>query len=215
MEPQLISWSNLGGFAIATLLGSMIPGSTTALIIRRSAIGGPRAALPVVVGIEGGLFLWVLAASAGLAGLVAASEVAYTVLRICGAAVLVALGVQAWLASRHTTDAADTGDVVDNQPKAWRSATTGLVTNVTNPKIAVFMFAFYPQFIPPGENVLVASLFLGGIAVIIDGSWFMVVAAFVGMARRFLRSGKVRRNLERITGSVLIGLGLRLAFEKL
>lgn len=204
-----------GGFAIAVLLGAMVPGPTTALVIGRSAVGGPHAALPVVIGVEADLFAWALAAAAGLAALVAASEVAYTVLRVCGAAVLVVLGVQAWLASRRVTDAPAVGEVTGGQETWWRSATTGLVTNVANPKVAVFMFAFYPQFIPPGQNVLAATVFLAAIAIVVDGGWFMLVATFVGVAGRFFRSAKARRYLERVTGTVLTAIGLRLATEKL
>lgn len=209
-----MTWSDLGGFLLAVILGAMVPGPTTALIIRRGALGGVRAALPVVAGMEAGLFLWALAAAVGLAALVAASEIAYTALRIAGAVVLVVLGVRAWWASRTVTDVSFADQPAAEEPW-WRSATTGLVTNLANPKVAVFMFAFYPQFIPPGSNVLMTTVFLASAHIVVDAGWFLLVATFVGMARKYFTRGAVRRRLEQVTGTVLIGLGIRLAVEKL
>ncbi|QFU89911.1 LysE family translocator [Amycolatopsis sp. YIM 10] len=208
-----MTWSNLGGFVLAVTLGAMVPGPTTALVIRRAALGGARSAVPVVLGIEAGLLAWAVAAAAGVAALVAASEAAYTVLRVAGAVVLVVLGVQAWLASRHPGGELPVDEAAVRQN--WhRAALSGLLTNLVNPKVAVFMFAFYPQFIPPGADVLLTTLPLALLQVLIDGGWFLLIAVFVGMARKFFARERVRRNLERVTGTVLIALGLRLALEK-
>jgi threonine/homoserine/homoserine lactone efflux protein len=211
-----MSWSLIGGFVIAVALGAMVPGPTTALVIRRSALGGARKTLPVVAGMEIGLYAWAVATAFGLSALVAASQVAYTALRIAGAIVLVTLGVLAWLASRKITEDASF-DSSDQAPtltgRWWQQSVAGLLTNLANPKIAVFAFAFYPQFIPTGANVLTTTLLLGLVQAIIDASWFLLVAVFVGRARKFFSRAKVRRRLERTTGTVLIALGAGLALE--
>lgn len=87
--------ATLPAFLLAVLLISASPGPAMALILRRAALRGTRAALPTVLGLEAGLYLWAMAASAGLAALVAASELAYTVLRVVGAGVLLLLGLRA------------------------------------------------------------------------------------------------------------------------
>lgn len=190
----------------------MVPGPATALIVRRSAVYGTRAALPVVAGIELGIYLWAIAAAVGLAALVAASEAAYVGLRIVGACVLIVLGVQAWRAARHVKDAATPASI---GVPGWRwSAGAGALTNLANPKAAVFAFAFYPQFIPSGADVLATTMLLGVLQVVVDATWYVMLALLVGRARDFFSRAAVRRRLERITGTVLIGLGLRLAADR-
>jgi threonine/homoserine/homoserine lactone efflux protein len=193
----------------------MVPGSTTALVIRQSAVYGARATVPLVVGVEIGLYVWIIASAAGVAAVVAASETAYTVLRIVGAVVLVFLGVQAWLASRRISEDGQV-DVTAAEPRRWRQAgVTGAVTQLSNPKVAVFMVAFFPQFVPADSNVFVTTLLLGLVQVVVDGGWWLIVAAFVGKARRLFAKARFRRILERATGTVLIGLGVRMALSKL
>lgn len=190
----------------------MVPGPATALIVRRSAVYGTRAALPVVAGIELGIYLWAIAAAVGLAALVAASEAAYVGLRIAGACVLILLGVQAWRAARHVEAAATPPSI---GIPGWRwSAGAGALTNLANPKAAVFAFAFYPQFIPSGADVLATTMLLGVLQVVVDATWYIMLALLVGRARDFFSRAAVRRRLERITGTVLIGLGLRLAADR-
>ncbi|HEY4456057.1 MAG TPA: LysE family translocator [Pseudonocardiaceae bacterium] len=209
-----MSWSLIGGFVIAVALGAMVPGPTTALVIRRSALGGARKTLPVIAGMEIGLYAWAVATAFGLSALVAASQIAYTALRIAGAVVLVTLGVMAWLASRKITEDTPFDAAAPTLTGHWwQQSTAGLLTNLANPKIAVFAFAFYPQFIPTGANVLTTTLLLGLVQAIIDAGWFLLVALFVGRARKFFSRAKVRRRLERTTGTVLIALGAGLALE--
>jgi threonine/homoserine/homoserine lactone efflux protein len=111
-------------------------------------VDGFRAAVPLVLGIETGLYTWVIASALGVAAVVAASETAYTVLRYVGAGVLLLLGVQACLASRRISVESPAVAEPVAPSRWWRAATTGAVTQLGNPKVAVFMVAFFPQFIP-------------------------------------------------------------------
>lgn len=210
-----MTWPTLGAFLLAVALGAMVPGSTTALVIRQSAAAGSRATVALVVGVEVGLYAWVLACALGVAAVVAASETAYTVLRVVGAAVLVWLGVQAWRNSSRIGEDVGMQAATAATVRGWHAAMTGVVTQLSNPKVAVFMVAFFPQFVPAESNVLLTTLLLGLLQVVVDGGWFLLVAVFVGRARRLFARARFRRRLERAIGTLLIGLAVRMVLSKL
>src|SRR5262245_11846789 len=137
----------LPGFLLAALALAMLPGPATALLIREAARGDRRRTAGVIAGIEVGIFAWALASAL----VVAASALAYTVLRAAGAVVLVVLGVQTlWYSRRGATE----------KPRPMLRLVGfrgGVLTNLANPKAAVFAFSFYPQFIPHGVNVFAAT----------------------------------------------------------
>lgn len=147
-------------FAVVLIWGS--PGPAMLLVVRRAAVRGPRAAVATVLGLEVGLFLWAVLAAAGLAALVAASQVAYDVLRVTGAVVLIFLGGQAlWRVWRErqasdtdTDQFAGAAALAGRRASAWVAFGEGAVVQLANPKIAVFMLAFYPQFLPASSPVL-------------------------------------------------------------
>lgn len=205
--------ASLPGFLGAVLLIAAVPGPAVALLIRRCSVGGFRAGVPVVLGLETGLYLWILAAGAGLAALVATSDVAYLVLRVIGTAVLVVLGVQAWRAARRGDYAAEL-PAARVMPRGRRGAfTMGVLTNAANPKAAVFTFAFYPQFIPRGYPMLPTAAALGLLQVTVEIGFYLAFAALIGRARTWFVRTRVRRTLDALCGTVLVGLGLRVATD--
>lgn len=181
-----------------------------ALIFRRAALRGSRAAVPTVLGLEAGIYLWALAAGAGLAALVAASEAAYLVLRVIGAVVLIALGVRAWLAAWR-----ERGDVEDAPAERGGSRrgafAEGLLVQLANPKAAVFMFAFYPQFVPQDGPLLLYTALLALLQISVETGLYLGLAAAVGRAAGWFRRPRIRRRLEAISGTVLVALGARVA----
>ncbi|MCO1656747.1 LysE family translocator [Pseudonocardia humida] len=199
----------LPAFLLAVLLISATPGPAMALILRRAALRGTRAAVPTVLGLEAGLYLWALAAGAGLAALVAASEVAYTVLRVVGAAVLLGLGLRAWWAVWKDRRGAEP------EPPRRRSSggafVEGLLVQLANPKAAVFVFAFYPQFVPQDGPVLAWTAGLAALQVVVETALCLGLAAAVGRASGWFRRPRVRRRLEAVSGTVLVALGVRVA----
>lgn len=203
----------LPAFAVAVVLISASPGPAMALILRRAAVHGFKGAVPTVLGLEAGLYLWALFAGAGLAALVAASEVAYLVLRIVGAAFLLYLGVKAWRSAWR-------GGGNDGEEPAGRSATgaarafgEGALVMLANPKAAAFMIAFYPQFVPPDRPLFATTALLAVVQVAIEIALYLTLAAVVGRAGGWFRRAGVRRRLEAISGTVMIGLGVRMAVE--
>jgi threonine/homoserine/homoserine lactone efflux protein len=206
-------------FLGAVLLIAAVPGPVVLLLIRRGSIGGFAAAAPAVVGAEVGLYAWILAAGAGLAALVATSHVAFTILRVVGAAVLLTLAVQAFLSARRGRyDAAasldDAAPIARFLPRGRRGGfAIGLVTNLANPKAAVFTFAFYPQFIPHGYPALPTAALLGLVQIAIEGALYFALSAGIGRARSWVGRRRVRRTLDSVCGAVLVALGVRIATE--
>jgi threonine/homoserine/homoserine lactone efflux protein len=200
----------LPAFLVAVLIISAVPGPAVALLIRRCSVGGFRAGVPVVLGLEAGLYFWIIAAGAGLAALVATSELAFTILRITGAAVLVYLAVQAFRSARRGS----TGDLPAGPRVLPRSGfVLGLLTNAANPKAAVFTFAFYPQFIPRGYPLLPTAAALGLLQVTVELGFYLGFAALIGRARGWFTRSRVRRRLDALCGTVLLALGVRVAAE--
>ena len=205
--------AQLPAFVAAVALISAVPGPAVALLIRRCSVGGFAAGVPIVLGLETGLYLWILAAGAGLAALVATSHVAYLVLRIVGATVLLALGVQALRAARRGAyDAELRAARVLPRGKGGGFA-MGLLTNVANPKAAVFTFAFYPQFIPSGYPLLPTAAGLGLLQVTLEIGLYLSFAALVGRVRGWFARAEIRQRLDALCGAVLVALGLRVATE--
>ena len=204
---------SLPAFVVAVLLISASPGPAMALILRRTALHGMRTAVPLVLGLELGLYLWALAAAAGFAALVAASEAAYWALKAVGACVLLYLGVRAWLTAWRSrgAEAVDAAPLDDRGPGPVKAFLEGLVVQLANPKAAVFMIAFYPQFVPSSEPLFRTTAVLALLQVCLELCFYLTLAAFVARAGAWFRRSTVRRRLEAVSGTVLVGLGLRVA----
>ncbi|MCV2489083.1 LysE family translocator [Geodermatophilus sp. YIM 151500] len=206
---------SLPAFVLAVLLISASPGPAMALIVRRAALRGWRGAVPTVLGLELGLYVWALFAGLGFAALVAASEVAYLVLRAAGAAVLLYLGIRAWRAAwrqRGTTGAAgEEPPPAPSRGRWWRAFGEGLVVQLANPKAAVFMVAFYPQFVPADGPVFATTALLGLLQIALETALYLALAAGVARAGLWFRRPRVRRRVEAVSGTVLVALGLRVA----
>lgn len=201
---------SLGIFAAVWLPIAMVPGPSTAVVIRQTLRGGRRSAFGATMANELGLLFWAIAATFGLSGLVAASGIAYDVIRFAGAAVLVALGLQSLLKARAVP-------LPPGGPAAsgWQGFRVGLVTILANPKAAAFVFAFLPQFVPRGAPLLPSLLALSFVMVAVDTAWYVLLAWFVSLARRVLTRPRVRQRMEQVSGVVMVGFGVRLAAERL
>jgi threonine/homoserine/homoserine lactone efflux protein len=203
-------------FLGACTLIAATPGPSTILIIRQSLRSGRRAGFVTVLGNESGVFLWGTAAALGLTALLAASHVAYDVMRIVGAAVLIWFGVQSLRSSRKSIEAETETDQdadASTGSTSWRAYRVGLVTNLANPKCAVFAMSFLPQFVPSGAPKLPTLMLLAAIWAIYEVGYYGVYVWFVDRIRTLLSRDVVRQRMEKFSGVVLVGLGLRLALE--
>jgi threonine/homoserine/homoserine lactone efflux protein len=183
---------------------TLTPGIATALVVRSAVRGGRRAALLVTAGNSLGILAWAVFAAVGVAAVVAASAELFTTIKLAGAVVLVILGVQGLLARK--TDAPP--------PPPGTALRVGLLTSLANPKLAVFFVALFPQFIPDGAAVLPNALAMAATIVVLDLIWYSGLAWFVARTRRAFVEGAWLRRVERLTGGVLVGLGVRLALER-
>jgi threonine/homoserine/homoserine lactone efflux protein len=187
--------NGLWAFLLASVLLALVPGVGTAMLVKQSVRGGRRAAFVTVAGLEVGVAFWAVAAALGLSALLVASEIAYDILRIVGVGVLLWFGVRALFGRKQ--DASTPGG------NGFRA---GLLVNLANPKLAVFAISFLPQFVPAGQPV--ALLLLAGLWVLVDTVWYLIIAAALV---RVVHRLKV---LERLSGVVLIGLGVKLALDR-
>jgi threonine/homoserine/homoserine lactone efflux protein len=192
-------------FLIIALVVTLTPGPGTATIVRVAARNGRRAAMSAVVGNSAGVLMWGALSALGVSSLILASEIAYDALRIFGAGVLIVLGLRSLLRRKRAAE------TVTSPARAagWRS---GLVTSAANPKLAVFFVALFPQFVEPDAAVLPYALAMAGIIVALDIAWFSLLAFAVDRAGQILKP-KAQAVLERFTGAVMVGLGVRLATE--
>jgi threonine/homoserine/homoserine lactone efflux protein len=190
-------------FAPVAALLTITPGAGTAMVVRSAARGGRRDALLTTIGNSVGVLAWAGFAAVGIAAVVAASAEAFTVVKLIGAVVLVVLGVQSLRGHRSSEHAAPTAPLRD-----------GLVTSIANPKLAVFFAALFPQFVPDGAPVLPSALLMAATIVTFDLVWYSTLAYLVARAKRAFVEGPWLRRFERVTGAVLVGLGVRLALER-
>lgn len=208
--------ASLPAFVLAVVLIAASPGPAIALILRRAAIRGYAGAVPTVLGLELGLYVWALLAAAGFAALVAASDVAYIMLRVVGAVVLIYLGGRALLAARRMRAGA-TGptDLPDDSLSRgrWGAFAEGFTVQLANPKAAVFMLAFYPQFIPPDRPLFATTAALALLQITIETVLYLALAAGVARTGAWFRRPIVRRRLEAASGTVLIMLAARVAMD--
>lgn len=195
-------------FLALSVLLILIPGPDTAVVTKNALLGGHRSGMLAAVGVSLGLTVWTFAAALGIAALLKASAVAFLVLKLAGAAYLIWIGIQ-MLRARNVLD-----DLERIRPHgAVKALRQGLLSDLGNPKIAVFFTSFLPQFVHSGGSVFVPLLTLGGIFAVLTLGWLAGYALLIGRASALLRRSRVRVALDRFTGLVLVGFGIRLAFE--
>lgn len=199
-------------FAVVAALLTITPGLDSALVLRSALVQGRRLAIATGLGIIFGAFVWGVAASVGLAALLRASEAAFIALRLVGAAYMMYLGVRMiWSRVIRPSPDAATEDELRLPKLWWGSWSKGLLTNLLNPKVGAFYVAVLPQFIPPGSSELLMGVLLAGVHGIETAAWFALIIFGAHGVRRWLERSIVRRWIDGITGTALVGFGVGLA----
>jgi threonine/homoserine/homoserine lactone efflux protein len=199
-------------FVLSGILLNLSPGQDTLYIVGRSVSQGRRAGVLSVLGIVSGTIVHTSAAAFGLSAILATSAQAFTVVRLAGAAYLVWLG----LAMIFRTVGSETVALQSAPANDFAIYRAGLLTNVLNPKVALFFLAFLPQFVSPSApSRVLAFVFLGGMFVVTGTVWCLVLVwGASAMSRRLRERGAGGALLKRATGAVFVGLGVRLAVNR-
>ena len=203
---ELLAFVGVAALVIVT------PGQDTALTIRNTLLGGRRAGLATALGVASGQAIWTLAASAGVAALIVASEPAFTALKFAGAAYLVVLGLQTLWGAVHGSAPRQAEQAV-RQP-ARGALRQGFLSNLANPKMAIFFTSLLPQFAPADGPAFPVLLALGLLFCAMTFAWLCAYASAVSRARNLLARPRVRRTLDAVMGTALVALGARLAAQQ-
>jgi threonine/homoserine/homoserine lactone efflux protein len=194
-------------FLLGSIVITIVPGPDMALITRQVVLRGRSAAQATVFGNLSGLVVHAGALAAGLSALLVASATAYTAVKFAGAAYLVYLGVQSLRHARRSSPVAAAR-------KHGNAYVQGLVSTLLNPKPALFFLSYLPQFIDRDHSVVLQVAFLAAIHIVVGFVWLTFYAWFVSRVHDALTRPRVKAALERVTGAILIALGVRVAFER-
>ncbi|WP_281174911.1 LysE family translocator [Actinomadura oligospora] len=205
-------------FLLVVAVLTVTPGPDMALVLRNGVRGGPSVAWWTGLGCCLGIAVHACAAVAGLSALLAASAAAFTVVRLAGAAYLVYLGASAiWHARRRSGGSGREAYAETSAPVVAVTRTAafrqGLLSNLLNPKIVLIFLTLLPQFVADGEPRLATTAVLAGVFLACAVLWWRLFSLLVGALGRVLSRERVRRVFDRVTGTVLVGLGLRMALE--
>ena len=206
---QLLAW------ALVAVIGAVTPGIDLMIVLRSTLFHGRRSGFAAVLGVELGHAVWAVASLIGLTALLAASAIAYDVVRFAGAAYLIWLGCTAiWRSLPRNRAAAGESATGPAPLSTVGAARSGFFSNLLNPKVGVFYISILPQFLPTGSSTVVWGGLLVAVALGIGTAWHVVVVLLATRARGVLTRERVRVWLDRTSAAVMIALGVRMAAEQ-
>ncbi len=209
--------SSFAAFIGVSLVVIMTPGPDTAITIRNTLFGGRAGGVFTALGIAVGQTIWALATSIGIVAILVASEPLFLAIKYAGAAYLIYLGYQALREAvypSHPAAGASKGGQSSFELKPLAAFRQGIISDLGNPKMAVFFASLLPQFVPAGHPSFFALLLLGTVFAAMTFSWLALYTFVVAKAGDFLRRPAIRRAIEGATGALLMGLGIRIAAEQ-
>jgi len=205
----MLNFQNVYLFFITSLLLNLTPGNDMLYVASRSVSQGVKAGIASAAGIFVGCFVHILAAILGLSIIISKSAYLFQFIKFAGAGYLIYLGIKALLSK----PAINTNDKNLPNVSYWRLFKQGIITNALNPKVAIFFLSFLPQFINPASPFFKIQLFTLGIWFDLQGTLVLIIVACVlGSAKDFFnKNQKLWMVQEKITGAILIGLGIKIA----
>jgi RhtB (resistance to homoserine/threonine) family protein len=210
----MLGTDHLPLFVVSGLLLNITPGQDTFYIIGRTAAQGRRAGVFAVMGIVMGCMVHAVSAAFGLSAILATSATAYQAVKLAGAVYLTYLGMR--MMGERAAEPPHTADIDASRRSTWAVFRGGLLSNLLNPKTALFFLAFLPQFVSPAaESRILAFLFLGAVFIVNGTFWclFLVWAAST-MRRRIGADQRATVLVKRATGALFVGLGVRLGLSR-
>ncbi len=207
MPPELLAFCGVAAVLVVT------PGPDMALVARNALVAG-RDAVPVtVLGICAGILVHAMAAAIGLSALLRASATGYAVVKVAGGAFLVYLGIQAWRASRRDEDGGEWMLGPARRFAGGGAFRQGFLTNVLNPKLVVFFISVLPAFASPDGSFFAQVVILASIHLALTLAWLLTYGNAIARVGEVMRTPRIRHFLERLSGTILIALGLRVAAD--
>lgn len=196
-------------FIVMTLFVVMSPGIDTALITKRTIADGRKAGFQMAFGITAGSLGHTLAATLGLSAILMQSALAFTMIKWLGAIYLIYLGITAFLPKQN--DSVKKKQIFIKQKSAFQE---GLFSNLLNPKVAIFFLTFLPQFLTSADRAMIDLFLMGCTYALLSIIWFVVYVICLHFIREWLVSPAVQNWMEKATGIVLVGFGIKLLFIK-
>lgn len=207
-----MSWSTYGSYLVFVAIIALAPGPDTMVVLKNALAGGARGGLVACSGITVANALQAAAVGLGLGAVIVRSQPVFEVLRWAGVVYLCYLGVQA-LRGAWRGDYRDLGSGDGRRAGSFRRWREGFLSNITNPKVLAFYLSVLPQFLEPGRAATGDALLLAFTVVVIGAAWQLLLLLLVHRVRGWLSQRRVRRVLDTVTGTALLGFGIGLAVE--
>lgn len=198
-------------FLILSLFVVLVPGVDFALITRRTIAHGKLDGLKMVLGLTTGALLHTLTAAVGLSMILMQSALAFEIIRYLGALYLIYLGLSSFIKKKKSTNKDLTNQTeATNKVRNGSAYKQGLISNILNPKVALFFLTFLPQFVIPGYHASLQFIIMGTIYALFTISWYTTLVYLLAYVRKWLLSPKVQGTIDKITGLALLGFGLNI-----
>ncbi len=200
---------NLWLFIVSSIVFVTSPGIDTMLVLNKSMSGGKKAGIYTSLGVSTGILFHTIIGVLGLSLIIAQASYVFTIIKVVGAAYLIYLGiVKLWKQKERITNSQNS-----NQESSKKSYWTGVITNIFNPKVAIFFLAFFPQFIDTNSNAVgISFLFLGSIFMCLTLLWFIIVSTLISLFAPLLTKSKTANKwINRVSGGLFLAMGLKLA----
>jgi RhtB (resistance to homoserine/threonine) family protein len=199
-------------FIIMSILLIILPGPDTAMITKNTLSHGKMGGMKTLFGSSCGLLIHTFAAVVGLSAIIVKSALIFSIFKYVGAIYLIYLGIKSLWALRKK----DGNNEVEVKSQYENKSVfkQGFLTNVLNPKVAVFFLTFLPQFVDAGSKTLIPFLIMGITYTLLTAVWFLFYVFLLNKISSFMKKSKTQAIIEGITGTILIGFGIKLALEK-
>ena len=193
---------------------ALLPGPDTAVVTKNALIHGRDAAMGSAIGVNVGLSVWTVATAVGVAAILRSSSVVYDTLRLIGALYLIWIGARALWDSRRASGAGSEETAVARRLDGRGGFRQGVISNLANPKVGIFFTSLLPQFVSGHGSALLQMLMLGAIFLAFNVPWMCGYALAAVRLSHILSRARVKARIDRVSGLVLVGVGIRLAIER-
>jgi len=201
-------------FVITCIFLVILPGPDTAIMTKNTLTVGKQGGFKTMLGICCALSIHTLTAVVGLSAIIAKSALLFSIFKYIGAMYLIYLGIKSLWTLRNKEKTETTQTIAKSKYKNKSSFKQGFLTNLLNPKVAVFFLTFLPQFVNPGSHTFMPFLILGITYIVLTVVWYLFYIYLLNQISAFMKKPKTQKVIEGITGTILIGFGIKLALEK-